>query len=154
MLQARRTSMWRNRYQISLDGRPVTTWDGAMWRTGGSFELEGQRFEVRSNVWGSRFGMATDDGRPYATADRVGRKRWTVTADGRSYEFRRPSMWRSDQELLLDGEPAGHIRKISLWRNDAEADLPGLPLAVQLFVLVVVLTTWETQGAAAASSAG
>jgi hypothetical protein len=152
MLHAKRTGLWRNSYEISLDGRPVTVWDGGTWRTGGTFELEGQRFEIRGNLWGSTYGMATEDGRRIASADRVGRKRWTVTADGRTYHFQRASIWRSDQELVFDGRPVGSIRRPSVWRNEAVAELPGLPLPVQLFVLVVVLTMWNAQAAAAAAA--
>ena len=152
MLEAKKLGFWRNRFEINLDGRPVAQWEGSTWRTGGTFELEGQRFEVRGNLWGSTYGMATADGQRVATADRVGRKRWTVDAAGRTYHFRRPSVWRHDQELLLGDQPVGSIKRTSIWRSDAVADLPGLPLPVQLFVLAVVLSMWERQDAAATSA--
>lgn len=62
MLEAKKLGFWRNRFEIDLDGRPVAQWEGATWRTGGTFELQGQRFEVRGNLWGSTYGMATADG--------------------------------------------------------------------------------------------
>ncbi|MGX6601395.1 hypothetical protein ACWKSP_04525 [Micromonosporaceae bacterium Da 78-11] len=152
MLVAKRISAWRTRYRVFVDGRPVTTWDGRMWRSGGDFELDGHRYRVTGNAWGNRYRMSDDAGAPVAEADRVGRKRWTVEALGQTYRFERPSIWRSDQELHNAAGRAGVIRRTSMWRGDAEADLPGLPPPVQVFVLGVVLTMWDAQNAAAAAS--
>jgi hypothetical protein len=43
-----------------------------------------------------------------------------------------------------------------MWRGDVAADLPGLPPAVQIFVLAVVLTMWDwsSGGAAGGAAAG
>jgi hypothetical protein len=154
VLQATKASLWKNRYVIDLDGRQVAVWDGSMWKVGGSFELDGQRFTVRANMWGSTYGMASDDGTAVATAHHVGRKRWTVEAGEQTYEFQRASLWRADQELRSGGERVGSVRRTSIWRTDAVADLPGLPLAVQIFVLAVVLTMWSESNASAAGTAG
>lgn len=156
MLQARKISIWKGDYEITVDGKPVTTWTSRTWKTGGSFDLDGRRYEVGGGVWGSRYGMATKDGQRVASADRVGRKRWSVSgADGHTYEFTRGSFWGGDQLLLDDaGREVGAVRRIGRWRGDTEADLPGLPLPLQVFVLVVVLTLWEVQASAAVTSAG
>jgi hypothetical protein len=153
MLQARKPSSWRGIYEITLDGRPLTTWTPRGWRLGGAFDLDGQRFEVRADIWGRRYGMTANNGEQVATADRVGRKRWSVQADGHRYEFVRASAWTGEQALLgADGRHVGTVRRVSVWRGDAIADLPGLPLPVQVFALVAVLTVWDAQSAAAASS--
>ncbi len=91
MLEARKASVWKNRYAISTDGRQLATWDGSLWKAGGTFDLDARRYEVRGNMWGSKYGMVGQDGTPIASANRVGRKRWTVVAAGRTYEFRRAS---------------------------------------------------------------
>jgi hypothetical protein len=153
VLQATKASLWKNRYVIDLDGREVAVWDGSMWKVGGSFELEGQRYTVRANMWGSTYGMERDDGTGVATARHVGRKRWTVEAGGQTYDFQRASLWRADQELRSGGERVGSVRRTSMWRSDAVADLPGLPLPVQIFVLAVVLTVWNESNNAAAGTA-
>lgn len=88
-LEARKASVWRSRYEISVDGRTVATWDSAFWKSGGNFELDGRHYQVRGNAWGNRFGMVDADGTPVASADRVGRKRWTVEAAGQTYHFQR-----------------------------------------------------------------
>ncbi len=153
MLEARKVSIWKDRYAISADGRQVAVWDGALWTTGGRFELDGRRYEVRGNLWGSRYGMAGPDGARVAVANRVGRKRWTVEAGGRTYDFQRASLWRGEQELRSEGRRLGSVKRTSVWRGDATADLPGLPLPVQIFVLAVVLTMWDSNSGGAAGAA-
>lgn len=150
MLEARKVSLWRNRYEIVADGQSLAMWEGRVWRSGGAFELAGRRYDVNSNVRGTRFEMTDEASMTAATADRVGRKRWTVEASGRTYRFQRVSWWRSEELLVADGRPVGSVRRVSRWRGDAVADLPDLSLPLQVFVVVVVLTMWDAQAAAAA----
>jgi hypothetical protein len=149
MLEARKTSIWRNSYDISLDGRPLARWDGSSWKLGGAFDLDGRRYQVRSNTWGTTYVMADDADTNVATADRVGRKNWTVQAAGVNYVFRRPSIWRHEEELVSEGRRVGSVSRKSMWRSDTVADLPGLPVPVQVFVLAVVVTVWDSASAAA-----
>jgi hypothetical protein len=152
MLEARRVNLWRNRYEIVADGQPLAMWDGRVWRNGGTFDLAGRRYDVKSNVRGTRFEMTDEAGIIVATADRVGRKRWTVQASSRTYRFQRASWWRSEELLGADGRPVGSVRRVSHWRRDAVADLPDLPVPLQVFVIVVVLTMWDAQATAAATA--
>jgi hypothetical protein len=147
MLTAKRTSVWRNRYEVVVDGQPVAQWQPRTWRTGGTFELAGRRYEVGSNVWVSRFTMTDELGLVVAT------ERWTIATGGRSYEFRRASLWRSHEQLVADGQPVGFIRRVSMWRGDTVAELSALPMPVQVFALVVVLTMWDARNSAAAAAA-
>ena len=151
-IEARKASVWKNRYDIMADGLRLATWDGSSWKAGGTVELDGRRYEVRANMWGSRYAMVNEEGTRIASADRVGHKKWTVEADGRTYEFRRASVWRSEEELLSEGRRVGSVTRKSIWRGDAVADLPNLPLPVQVFVLVVVLTKWDSDAAVAATA--
>jgi hypothetical protein len=152
MLEARRASVWKNRYDIMADGRRLATWDESSWKVGGKIEMDGRRYEVRANMWGTKYAMVDGAGTPIASADRVGRKSWTVEADGRTYEFRRVSMWRQEEELQSEGQRVGSVRRNSIWRGDAVADLPGLPRPIEVFVLAVVLTMWDLAAASAATA--
>jgi hypothetical protein len=151
VLQATRISDFVSRYEVVADGRPLTTWEPCgWWRTGGTFDLDGRQYDVRTTGWGTRYEMIDQFGMIVAEADGVGRKRWTVTAGGGTHEFRRASWWgegRYDQLLVADGRPAGSIRRTS-GVPDAEADLPGLALPVQVFMVVVVLLEWKKLAAA------
>ncbi len=153
-MTARTASIWKTRYEISADGMHVTTWAPSMWKMGGHFDLGGQRYEVRANMWGSKYGMVDTKGTPVAAAERVGRKRWSVEASGQTYEFQRASMWRHEEELLFGGERVGSVKRVSMWRRDAVADLPRLSLPVQMFVLVIALTKWDSADASAATAGG
>jgi hypothetical protein len=154
MLTAKRTSVWRSRYEVGQDGHVVARWEGSLWRSGGGLEVAGRTFEVRGNAWGSRFSMLDKAGGVVAAADRVGRKRWTVTAGGVTYQFQRASMWGHAQDLYADGRKVGSVRKVSFWGNDVAVDLPGVPLPVQVFVLGVIVTMWQAQAAAASGGGG
>jgi hypothetical protein len=148
MLEARRIGAFSARRDILLDGRPLTRWDGSWWRSGGVFSLDGQRHQVISNFWGTEFTMTDQTGGVVATAGKLGRRQWTLITGGRTYQFRRASWWRQQEDLVLDGRPVGSVRMTSLWRGRAQADLPELPLPVQVFVLAIVFTMWEAEAAA------
>jgi len=152
MLVATKSGFWSNGYDIAVDGRPLTKWSRSFWKSGGSFTLDGQSYSVKANAWGTRFELSDGRGAVLADAQRVGRKRWTVTSGGRQYEFQRASVWRSDQLLMSGGQAVGSIRKPSAWSSRAEAELPGLALVVQVFVLAVVLTMWANAQAAAGAT--
>ena len=155
MLHARKTGLMSSHYEIEADGAHVAGWDPSWWRSGGTLELEGRQYTVKANLWASKYGMARLDGTAMAQADHVGRKRWTVTADGRTYEFQRASMWSREQVLLSGAQRVGSVRRTSMWRSDATADLPGLALPLQVFAFVVVLTMWDHADAAGgAATAG
>lgn len=108
---------------------------------------------MRRSGWGPRYAMIDQFGTTVATATGVGRKHWRVEAGGRAYEFQREPWWRRDQLLIRDGRPVGSVRRLGAWRGDAVAVLPGLPLYVQVFVLVVMLIRWQPSPAALAASA-
>jgi hypothetical protein len=150
-MKARKISVWRSRYSVTDRGREITVWDGSVWKRGGDFELDGRRFQVRSNAWGNKYTMMDDVGAVVASADRVGRKRWTVEAAGQTYHFRRKSFWGNEEELVLGDTRVGSVRKTSFWRGDVAVELPGLATALQLFVLGVVIEMWDAQGAVAAA---
>ncbi len=153
MVKATRVGVWSTKYHVDVDGRRVTTWDGSWWRAGGTFILDGRPYSVRGNAWGTQFTMADSTGTVIATAARLGRRNWTVTASGHTYQFRRPSYWRHEERLVVGDREVGTVRRTSMWRSDVEADLPGLPVPMQIFTVAVVLTRWNSEDASAASVA-
>lgn len=148
-MEAHKISVWKSQYRVTDGGREITTWNSSTWKSGGEFLLDGQRFQVRSNAWGNKYTMTDDLGTVVASADRVGRKRWSVEAGGQAYHFRRKSMWTSEEELVLGDTRVGSVRKTSVWRGDVDVELPTLSRPLQLFVLGVVISMWEAQAAAA-----
>ncbi len=151
VLTARKPSAWRSGYVIALDGQEITSWQQSPWRSRTGFVLDGRAYTVRRNIWGSRYELASGPGGPVAVAEGIRRKHWSVTAGAQRYEFRRASAFRSEQQLIGPAGVAGTVRRTGSWKGTAEADLPGLPLPVQVFVLVTLLATWDANAAAAAS---
>jgi hypothetical protein len=147
MLQATRVGLFSSAYDITLAGQLVTRWDKSMWRTGGSFTVGGQRYEVTGNVWGSTYTMKDQAGGVVATAANPNRRQWTVMVDGRDYEFRRRSWWRQHYDLIVGGQATGFVRRPSAWRSTAVAELPTMPLAAQVFAIAVALAAWEAAAA-------
>jgi hypothetical protein len=148
-MEARKVSVWRSRYSVTDRGREIAVWDSSVWKSGGEFELDGRHYQVRSNGWGNKYTMADDTGAVVASADRVGRRRWSVEAAGQTYQFRRKSMWHNEEELVLGDTRVGSVHKTSFWRGDITVELPTLATALQLFVLGVVISMWDAQAAAA-----
>ncbi|MBU2664551.1 hypothetical protein KOI35_13695 [Actinoplanes bogorensis] len=148
-LKAVRTGRWKNDYELTLDERPPIEWNSRTWSPGGEFDLDGRTYSVRSNAPATRYELVDQlTGAEVAAAGRVGRKNWSISSEGRTYDFQRASLWRLDEQLIVDGRPAGGIRRSALHRDDAEADLPGLPPHVQVFALMVVLAGWDQAAAA------
>ena len=148
MIEAHRKSIWSGGYDLALDGQPLASFDKSTWRTGGSFVVDGRPYEVRSNLWASTYSLVADDGSLVATANRVGRKEWTVEAGTATHTFRRVSPWRHEEELHVGGQRVGSIKRTSVWGGDAVADLPGLPAPIAVFALAVVLTSWDLAASA------
>jgi hypothetical protein len=144
VLHASRAGLLSTRYHITRDDKAICTWKPSAFIGGGSFELEGHHYEVARGGWtGRRYRLRDESGRLVALADGVGRSAWTLETGGEVHAFERPSPWRRDQVLVRDGEPVGAIRRTSAWFGEAEAELPGLPLEIQIFVLVSLLAVWD-----------
>lgn len=144
MLRASRVGLLSTRYDITDDDAHVCQWRPARFFGGGDFELDGRQYEVTRGGWtGRRYRLLDPAGALVALGDGVGRLSWTLETGGVTHLFERRSLLRNDQVLLRDGEPAGVVRRTSAWFGEAEADLPGLPLAVQVFVLVSLLAVWD-----------
>jgi hypothetical protein len=149
VLRASRAGLLSTRYDITRDDpagndRAICTWKPSAFIGGGSFELDGHRYDVARGGWtGRRYRLRDEAGSLVALADGVGRSTWTVETGGEVHEFARPSHWRRDQVLMREGEPVGAVRRTSAWFGEAEAELPGLPLTVQVFVLVSLLGVWD-----------
>ncbi len=148
MIEARKVKLWDRRYDVLEGGRTVAVWERSLWITGGTVQLDGRLFQVRTNLLGGESSMAEAADPPVAVAHGVGRKNWTIESGGVTYHFRRSSPWRQEEKLHEGGRAVGWIRRTSLWRGDAVADLPGLPRTVELFALALVLSNWESDSAA------
>jgi len=151
MLHARREGAFRHSYVITEDGDvPVTTVTSSL-RGDAAYELDGVAYRLRiSGIVRRQALLETTDGRPVAGADSIGRRRWTVSAQGRSYEFERVGLFGNEQAHVAGGERRGSVRRVGFWRTTAQADLPELPRLVAVFAFAVALLAWQRDDAASA----
>jgi hypothetical protein len=146
VLRASRVGVLSTRYEITCDGATLCTWKPSAFFGGGSFLLEGCSYDVARGGWSWRRYRLLDEARGLvAMADAVGRAAWTLETGGVTYNFERHSLIRNEHALIRDDAAVGSVRRISAWRGEAEADLPGLPLPVQVFVLVSLLAVWDEE---------
>jgi hypothetical protein len=145
MLEATRSGIFRHRYEIRANGMPVAEWSRTFWGNGGDLVLGGQRYRLDATTFTNRFTMTDAGGATVATAEKAGRKHWTVYADGKPHRFRRASIWGNTQELLIGDNVVGFIRRTGLLGGRVEAELPTLSLPAQVFVIGVMATTWDRQ---------
>jgi hypothetical protein len=144
VLRASRVGLLSTRYEIRRDEAVLCMWKPSAFFGGGAFVLDGAGFEVARGGWtGRRYRLLDEAGELVALADGVGRMAWTLETGGVTYDVERTSLFRNEHVFLDGGEPAGTVRRTSAWFGEAEADLPGLPLPVQVFVLVSLLSVWD-----------
>ena len=150
MLHARRQGAFRYSYVITEDGDvPVTTLSPTR-RGDAELELDAVAYRLRlSGIVRRQALLEAPDGRPVAGADAIGRRRWSVTCGGRSYEFEKVGVFGNEQAHVVDGERVGSVRRTGFWRTGAEADLPELPRLGAVFTFAVALLAWQRDDAVA-----
>ncbi|MEV8318510.1 hypothetical protein AB0Q95_30585 [Streptomyces sp. NPDC059900] len=154
MLEIHRERAFGRTYQILSEGRPVAQWSGHAWKSGGHVELAGEDFELRSSRWGRSFEMheGTAGGPIRAEAHRSGR-RWNIIGAEGEYELMRPSAFRGRRQLVRGGSVVGEFRP-GRFGSGLTAEFTGVPLPLQVFAGLVVLSLQQRQATAAAASSG
>ncbi|WP_030912263.1 hypothetical protein [Streptomyces sp. NRRL F-5126] len=139
MLQAKKTKLANQEYELTEDGRALTTFSLPRGRIGARFTLNGVDYVVRTHRFSGVYELLDAGGNAVAATDRV-RHEWHLTCSGRTVRFRQTAAGGREQTMLGDdGEPAGTIRCSGHVHSEVTADLPGLELVLQVFALVVVL---------------
>ncbi|MFH8221980.1 hypothetical protein ACH4C2_23300 [Streptomyces sp. NPDC018057] len=149
MLHAKRIHVPAQRYELTEDGRALTTFSLRGGRVGARFALRGTDYLVRVHRFSGVHELLDADGAVVATTDRV-RRDWSLTSSGRVVPFRQTAAGREHTMLDGDGEPVGTIRRTGHLHTEVTADLPGLDPLLQVFALVVVLLRGRRKRAAAA----
>lgn len=150
MLHAKRIHLPGQEYELTEDGRALTTFSLRRGRIGARFTLHGDDYHVRTHRFSGVYELLDSAGNVVAATDRV-RRSWNMTCSERVVPFRRTAA--ADREYTMlgnDGEPAGTIRRTGHVRSEATVDLSGLDPVFQVFALVVVLLRRRRKRAAAA----
>ncbi|WP_328315574.1 hypothetical protein [Streptomyces sp. NBC_00388] len=150
MLHAKRIHLPSQEYELTEDGRALTTFSLHRGGVGAQFTLRGVDYIVRTHRFSGVYELLGAGGTVVATTGRV-RRSWNMTCSERVVSFRQTAA--ADREYTMmsdDGEPAGTIRRTGHVHSEATADLPGLELVLQVFALVVVLLRRRHKRTAAA----
>ncbi|WP_394437554.1 hypothetical protein [Streptomyces sp. SGAir0957] len=153
MLEIRRERALGRTYQIFSDGRRIAEWSMRAWKSGGRVELAGETFELRSSGWGRSFEMleGSAEGTLRSRAHRSGR-RWHISDASGEYELKRPSAFRGKRQLVSQDVVVGEFRP-SRFGSGLTADFTDVPVPVQVFAGLIVLSMQQRQTAAAAAAA-
>lgn len=160
MLEANPDGWWSSQYTVVRDGVATGALHFRALREAGLITVGDQRFEVRRERAGSgNWLLEGSGGVVVASAQKPSawRSQIIVRASGQPIvvHLRRPSTWRRSFEVLQSDRRVGEIRRASIWRRRTEADLPdGLPEAVQVFCVWLVLLLFRREDSAAASGGG
>lgn len=135
--------MFGRHYEVRLDGGWLTEYRPRSFGEGGSAEMRGRLYELRSK--GGRRFFLTRDGTTVAWAERARwRQRWTLAFDGAYHELDSQSMFRLEMVLTRDGVPLGRVRRRTSWRGTVEGELsPEMTPPIQLFVVLVAMAIWD-----------
>lgn len=150
MLEITRTHAMGRDYDIVLDGTPVATWHRRTWKSGGRLEMGGEELDFHAGRWGRAFELVAGDA-VRASADREGRS-WQLSCGGERYTLERASAFGRRWQLARGGEAVGGLTRTRLARG-LTAELAGVPVPVQVFAGLVLLTVWQRQDATAAAAA-
>ncbi|WP_405913801.1 hypothetical protein OG760_31370 [Streptomyces sp. NBC_00963] len=150
MLRAKRIHLPSQDYELTEDGRALTTFSLRRGRIGARFTLSGADYQIRTHRFSGVYELLDVGGTVVATTDRV-RRIWNMTCSGRVIPFRQTAAAGREYTMAGDdGVPVGTIRRTGDVHSETTADLPGLDPALQVFALVVVLLRRRRKRAAAA----
>ncbi|WP_435131009.1 hypothetical protein [Actinacidiphila sp. bgisy144] len=149
MLEITQKHGWSRDHEIVLDGVAVGHWRRRGRRSGGPLELAGETSEFHVARWGRSYELRAAEG-VRASAHRAGRT-WEVVCDGAAYRLERVSRFRRPWRLVRQGRDLGTFTRIRPGRG-VTAELGSVPLPVQVFAGLVVLSLWQRQDAATAGA--
>jgi hypothetical protein len=125
-------SSWCDRLEIIIDGVKHQVYRASML---GDFVIErGGQIQARA-------------AKPSAFSSTM-----ILTHGGRDYALQKRSVWKR-AFVLLDGErEIGSVAPVSSWTRHATVELPAeWPIAVQAFVISLVIVLWRREAASAAA---
>lgn len=149
MLEIKQERFFGRTYQVLSEGTPVARWSARTWKSGGRVELAGQTLDLRSANWGRSFEML-EGGVRRAEAHRSG-GRWYITSEQGDYELTRQSALRGKRRLVHEDRVLGEFRR-GRFGSGLTAELTDVPLSLQIFASLVVLSLWQRQDAASSAA--
>jgi hypothetical protein len=151
-----RPRRWGSWSAVILSGEdPVTELDISLFRSRGSFELEGERYFIDpEGFWGLRSVLRKGD-TPLARSEKPSflRRRFRITSAGHRLDLESRSWRGRHYALVLGSRDVGSISLSGFLGTKLELEFPDdVPLFLQVYLAYLVLCQAKME--AAASSGG
>jgi hypothetical protein len=141
-------------FYVVEDGRKIAFIDRHWFRERASFSLDGESYGVRrTSVVRGTF-VLEHAGSVLAEAIKPSsfRRSFDISVGADRYSLTAASAFRREFRLFRGGAPVGTINPVSVLGRSATAAFgDGIPRAVQLFVVFLVLVLWKRAADAASS---
>ncbi|ANY05267.1 hypothetical protein [Pseudonocardia sp. HH130630-07] len=155
-----RVGLFRERYEVRLDGRAVTGWTARTWQPHRDLVIDGHPYALRSEGI-ARFALEGDvRAHILRTVDHpdgpLSRPHWNVEIGDLTYRLSGSGLGRRFALLTTADavNEAGRVWRSGTLRPSYAAQLPdALDLPVQVFVLWSAMAIWRASVAAAATAA-
>ncbi len=138
--------------RIPTDGAPLTALGISLWRSRGSFELDGQAFSIDPSGFFLQNAALKRGGTTIARAEKpsILQRRYLITSAGHRMTLESRSWSGRKYVLLLGGKEVGWVRREGMTGRKVLLDFPEeVPMALRVFLLYLVLAQAKRESAAA-----
>jgi len=142
---------------VDPGGQPVANLDMSAWREKATFAVGDTTYRIHRERLMSGAFLLEGEGAIVARAVKPSafRHSFVVHQDGREYTLSRRSAFRREYVLRQDAREVGSVAPEKWFSRRAAVNLPDdLPLAVRVFIVVLVLLLWKRDSNAAAAAGG
>lgn len=143
---------WSWNFALADGDRPLASIRTSCWRERGTLSIEGRKYRVyREGVFGGDF-VLEHEGEAIARAVKPSafRREFVVTHAGREYTLGAVSAFRRAFVLRAGDETHGTIAPDGLFRRTSTIDLPAtLPMPVRAFLVWLAILIWKRDAASA-----
>jgi len=147
MLELKPTSALSWTFTISQDGAPVGRLELTRIRGNGTFDVDGQPFEINRPGWFGPYVLSAD-GREVATARRsqLLPARFTITAPDRELQVASAGFLPKHARIIHGDVVMGSVRRQSIFRREVTVDVnEPTPTPLIIFLATVIILYWRQQ---------
>ncbi len=140
---------------ITADGLPVTELKISLWRSRGSFQLDGQEFSIEPSGFFLQNASLTRRGGVIAKAEKTSffRRSFLITSAGHRMELRSRGWMGREYELLMGNQQVGRVTRQGMTGRKMALEFPDdVPTVLQVFLAYLVLCQAKREAASAAGS--
>jgi hypothetical protein len=154
MLEMIPKSIFSNHFTFRTPDHALVELNASQWREVAQFRMrEGDFSLYREGEWKGKIKLRGDfvlayNGHVIARARKVSvfRSTFQVSANGKQFVLKKPSMFRRTFVILENDNQVGTIRRASVWSRRTLVQLPSSwPVALQVYLFWLVLIMWNRE---------